>query len=648
MADSIFKKWDDKIDSLATADFKKGVLEAIHKLKEEIYDLKVDRYNHQQGRIIQDDNRIVLSAPEIIIGDVNLGGILNPKGGSKVIIRSNDVNLEGVGNAGQLNLRAPIIRQTGENPGVDGNEHVVSSLSQIVSQAGSITIQSDTPDKNGAFPTPSVVSGSGIRIKADHTLDISAVTSKENRTQIYDNELAKLEASKEFIDNEVNQLGKSFKTIRDALDKLLAQKEKIAKGERDIRSSYADLDELNDQIEHLSADLTQALYSYSNALSMQAENARLTTYFKGKKEEIAKVDKEKFAKISTNTSISIASEKISMSSIDEDGNIRTNPTAGISIEAQAMKVEGPLDQQGSLLKDNRLDINMRTVTVATTSTSNVERDNEDKLTKALYKAEGDFIVKSKNITLETVDYEVADKKLKEKGLTTDGKIKLRSKTVEVSTVNSSDVEVDEQGKLTKAKFKAEGDVIINSKTFALKATENELSGSETKETALSAGSKVAIRAEKIDFAATDTEGKATGSISANAKDIAVKSMDVEKENRTDNKLAEGGTMLLVSEKMTIGAKSKDVKSKSVLAQSEEITLQADKTVDIQQGEAKAEMKLAEGKATISADKAEITCETTIGANTEVKGTVKAPKGEFDNLKAKSSFNSPNISDGMGV
>ena len=140
MADSIFKKWDDKIDSLATADFKKGVLEAIHKLKEEIYDLKVDRYNHQQGRIIQDDNRIVLSAPEIIIGDVNLGGILNPKGGSKVIIRSNDVNLEGVGNAGQLNLRAPIIRQTGENPGVDGNEHVVSSLCQIVSQAGSITI----------------------------------------------------------------------------------------------------------------------------------------------------------------------------------------------------------------------------------------------------------------------------------------------------------------------------------------------------------------------------------------------------------------------------------------------------------------------------------------------------------------------------
>lgn len=648
MADSVFKRWEDKLESLANDDFKKGVLEAIHKLKEEIYDLKVDRYNQKQGHIIHDDNRIVLSAPEIIIGDVNLGGVLNSKGGSKVIIRSNNVNLEGVGDAGQLNMRAPIIRQTGENPGVDGNEHVVSSLSQIVSQAGNITIQSDMAEKNGAFPVPSLVGGGGIRIKSDHAVDISAVTSKENRTQVYDNELMKLESGKAYIDNEVKQLGKSFKSIRENLDKLLAEKEKIAKGERDIRTTYADLDELNDEIELLSTDLTLALYSYSNALSMQAENARLTTYFKRKKDEVAKIGKEQFAKDSTNTSVNISSEKINMCSVDDDGHIRTNPAAGISIEAQTVKVAGPLDEKGSLLKDNRLDINMRTVTVETTSTAGVERDENDQLTKAEYKAEGDFVVKSKNITLESVDYEVADKKYKEKGLTDDSNIKLRSKKIEVSTVNSSDVEVDEQGKLTKAKYKAEGDVIINSKTFALQATESELNGSENKETALAAGSSFAVRTEKIDLSATDTEGKATGSIAVNAKDIAVKSMDVEKEKRSDDKLAEGGTMLLVAEKMNIGAKSKEIKSKSIEALSEEIKLQADKLLDAQQGEAKAEVKLTDGKATVSADKAEITCETTIGADADVKGTVKAPKGEFDNLKAKSSFNSPNISDGMGV
>ena len=80
MAESVFKKWEEKIEGLQTDDFKKGVLSAIRKLKQEIYDLKVDHYNQQQGRVIHDDRRIILSAPEIIIGDVNLGGILNGNG----------------------------------------------------------------------------------------------------------------------------------------------------------------------------------------------------------------------------------------------------------------------------------------------------------------------------------------------------------------------------------------------------------------------------------------------------------------------------------------------------------------------------------------------------------------------------------------
>ena len=648
MADSVFKKWEDKLDSLANDDFKKGVLEAIHKLKEELYDLKVDRYNQQQGRVIHDDNRIVLSAPEIIIGDVNLGGILNSKSGSKVVIRSNDVSLEGAGDAGQLNMRAPIIRQTGEDPGVDGNEHVVSSISQIVSQAGNITIQSDKAEKNGAFPAPSIVAGCGIRIKSDHAVDISAVTSKENRTQVYDNELKKLETSKTYLDNEVKQTGKAFKQTRQDLDKLLEQKEKIAKGERDIRTTYADLDELNDRIEELSSDLTQALYSYSNALSMQAENARLTTYFKKKKDEVGRMDKEQFAKQSTNTSVTITSEKINMASADEDGNIRTNPGAGVNIDAQTMKVAGPRDQQGSLLKDNRIDINMRTVSVSTTSRAGVERDDEDKLTKAQYKAEGDVIINSKNITLETVDYEVADKKYKEKGLTADSNIKLRSKKIEVSTVNSSNIEVDENGKITKAQYKAEGDVIINSKTFALQATESELNGDQTQETALSKDSKFSVRTEKMDLSATDTEGKATGSVNINAKAISVKSMDVEKEKRTDSKLAEGSTMTLVSEKMYLGAKSKDVKSKLLQGVSEDVTLFADKTLEAQQGDGKAILQLADGNTALSGSKSQIYGETTINANTEVKGEIKVPKATIDNLEVKTSFKSPNISDGISV
>ena len=163
MADSVFKQWDDKIDSLVNDDFKKGVMTAIRQLKEEVYNMKVDNLNQSMGRV----KRIVLSAPEIIIGDVNLGGILNPEGYSKVTIRGYDVSLQGAGDMGQVDMRAPIISQVAENPGCDGNEHVIGDVSTVFTQACNITVQSDTVKPNGTFPAPDVITKGGIRLILD-------------------------------------------------------------------------------------------------------------------------------------------------------------------------------------------------------------------------------------------------------------------------------------------------------------------------------------------------------------------------------------------------------------------------------------------------------------------------------------------------
>ena len=157
-----------------------------------------------------------------------------------------------------------------------------------------------------------------------------------------------------------------------------------------------------------------------------------------------------------------------------------------------------------------------------------------------------------------------------------------------------------------------------------------------------------LRAEKTDISATDTEGKATGSVDINAKAVSVKSMDVEKEKRTDDKLAEGSTMLLVSEKMFVGAKSKDVKSKKFQAVSEEMGLFADKTLEAQQGEGKAVLQLDGGNAAVGGSKTQVFGDTTINAKAEVKGELKAPKVSADSVEAKSAFKSPNISDGMAA
>ena len=648
MADSVYKQFDERIDSLSGGDFKEGVLEAIRKLKDEVYNLKVENFNQSMGRVIRDDKRIVLSAPEIIIGDVNLGGILNPGCESKVVIRGTDVSLQGAGDVGRIGVQAPIIEQVAENPGIDGNEHVVGEVSKIVSQAASITIQSDQVQNGGAFPTVSNMTEAGIKLKSDRQVDIQALASRENRLLQIDKRLNALKASKTAIDDDLKKAKEEFKKQREEIEELLEKKSKLAKKEEDVRTDYHDMDVLNERIEELSMSLTEAIFRYSDLLSMSGENARLTKYFTSQKDELSKVSADDFKKNSTRTAINVISETVNLSSMDADGNVRTNPEAGINVLTNVMAVRGDHDDKGSLLESNKLLVNMRSVDITTAGSANKEADDKDVLTKAQYQNEGDVVIRSKNITLESVDYEIAEKKYKEKGLTADGKILLRSKTIEASTVNSKDVDVDEKGKLTKATYTSEGDIIINSKTVSVKAVDTQLDGGETKETTLTKDSSFSVRAEKNSFSATDTEGKATGSMSINAKAIDVKSMDVEKEKRTDSKLAEGGIIKTVAEKMYVGAFSKELKSKKMQAESEEIGLFADKTLESQQGEAKAMLHLADGKAAVSGSKTDLYGDTTINAKTEIKGELKVPKATVDNLEAKSSFQSPNISDGMGV
>ena len=648
MADSVYKSWDEKIDELTSGDFKEGVLKAIRQLKDEIYNLKVDNFNQSMGKLIRDDKRIVLSAPEIIIGDVNFGGVLNPDAHSSVIIKGNDVSMQGAGNLGKIDMRAPIIEQIAENPGIDGNEHIIGDVSSLISQAANITIQSDKVQKDGAFPAVNNITEGGIRINSDSQVDLTATKSLDSLKARIEEQIQTLKGSKEQIDAQVKAAQEEFKAQRKAIDELLEKKSKLGDGDDCIRTDYLDMDSLNDEIEDLSKALSESIYKYSNLLSIQGETQRLIKYFQTKKEEIAKTSDDQFKKDSTFSSVNIVSETVNLSAMDGDGNVRTNPEAGINILTNTMNIMGDHDEKGSLLEGNSLKVNMKNVDITTSGATNMEADDKDVLTKAQYQNEGDVIIRSKNITLESVDYEIAEKKYKEKGLTADGKILLRSKTIEASTVNAKDVDVDEKGKLTKATYTSEGDVIINSKTVSVKAVDTQLDGGETKETTLTKDSSFSVRAEKNSFSATDTEGKATGSMSINAKSIDVKAMDVEKEKRTDSKLAEGGVIKTVAEKMFVGAFSKDLKSKKLQAQSEEIGLFADNTLEAQQGEAKAVVQLSDGKTAVSGSETNLYGKTTINADTEIKCSLKVPKATVDNLEAKSSFNSPNISDGMGA
>ena len=168
-------------------DFQKCVekdLEEIHQQKAEVQQIKVDIFDKMgEGLFYRDDNRIVISAPEIVIGNVDKGGDL--QGYGRIIIKGEEISQEGVGEHGKIISRAPSIRQIAVNPGIDGQENVVCDTSEIVSQATDIVLHSS--DSKGAFSQAPLIAGKGgIRIHADNNLQLEAAVSAEGRKRVRD------------------------------------------------------------------------------------------------------------------------------------------------------------------------------------------------------------------------------------------------------------------------------------------------------------------------------------------------------------------------------------------------------------------------------------------------------------------------------
>ena len=149
MADTVFSNWLSALSQLQ-ASVSKDLAE-IRKQKAEIQQLKTDVFNRvSPGRYIRDDQRLVLSAPEIVIGNVDARGMMYSEGGS-ITIRGQRVGLEGVGENGIVDSRAATISQIAVDPGPDGIEAVVRNQSAVISQAKSITLQSNDAEKDGYF-----------------------------------------------------------------------------------------------------------------------------------------------------------------------------------------------------------------------------------------------------------------------------------------------------------------------------------------------------------------------------------------------------------------------------------------------------------------------------------------------------------------
>ena len=493
-------------------------------------------------------------------------------------------------------------------------------------------------DAKDAFSQAPLIAGKGgVRIHADNSLQLEAAVSAEGRKEAIENEVKGLTTQATDLKKQMESQKKQMEDFFKQMSKLLEAEENHNVSEFYLsRITLADIQELHDRMDALMPTLYQTTADFIHTVSLLAEVNRKKKALEAEKKDIKTGDD--FKKKTTGASMTITAETIGISTSDGDGNLHTNSEAGISINTPSMNVNMD-DGSGKLVEDGGFSVNAQNISL---TSFNPSKDGKE------IPAVGNVNIQSKTINVEAVDYQADDKGLREKELTKDGKITMTAKTVEVSTANPKDIERDDKGKLTKGEYTSEGDVIFRSKTFSVESLDYEVKDGKLETKTLTKDGKVSVRAEKTGILAADAEGKATGSISLNAKAVDVKSMDVDKEKLTDDKLAAGSSMTLVSEKMYVGAKSKDIKSKKLQAVSEEMGLFADNTFEAQQGDGKAVVQLDGGNANVGGSKTQVYGDTTINGKTEVKAELKAPKATIDNLEAKSSFKSSNISDGIAV
>ncbi len=466
---------------------KKDVAE-IRKQKSEVQRLKEEIYHTVSGvKYVRDEQCLILSAPKVIIGNVNRSGELMGAagGGGTVVIRGNQVNLEGVGTpemGGSIVSRAASIRNIAVDPGIDGMENVVCVNSEIVNQARAIALRSS--DATGSFVTEIGAGGVGIDIQSDTHVVVSATPSNKLQTATIDERVKGLENSSKDITKKSADAKKTVLKNLEDIQKLIQSQDKLNDTEEHLRTNQPELSALADKFLDLERMLYASLTDYVKLLSSEAELNRRAQDLKKTKEKLSKASAD-FEKKTTYSHISLRSEFMSMVSTDGDGNLRQNPEAGMYVQMPHIGVMAH-DKKGELMKDSTLNVNLQKVDI---STASAKIDNKGE--KGDIPALGDVVITSKNVTIQAIDKELKDKKRQEKALTKDGTLFIRAEKMKMEAT-------DTEGKAT-------GELVLNAKKIQVAAM--DVDKEKRTEKQLAAGSQMVLISEKMLAGSKDKKNK---------------------------------------------------------------------------------------------------------------------------------------------
>lgn len=556
--------WEERLNNFKQALDKE--LQEIQQCKAELAEIQKEVQESLSGiRYIREEGRLVLSAPEIVIGDVDPLGVLGPRY-SKVIIRGNEVKVEGTS---RILNRAPEIHSLAEHPGRDGQESTLPYHSEIVQVARNVLVNG-VSDAEVINPNRDMVSQPGVAITSRGSIDVNASVSCEYESQQLDQAIQSLKNQKCQTDKQIADIEKEVKAASMELDLLLKLPD-VNVSDTLVRVNYLDISELHEEYNQKVKRMCEKCMAYYSALATQADtNLRIAALEKQK--ETVEGRKANFEEQTTGSSIYLQSELIRLETRDGDNQTRTNPEAGFFVNSSHISLTSYMDDWKTI-------------------------------------EESYLYVGTQKATISTQNYNYSDPQKGEGEVVTEGEVNILSKTVRVQAVDA------------------------------------DLKEFEPTEKALTPESQLTVRMEQTQVQATDTGGKATGLIDMNAKNLRLKSMDVDKESGEDSALAQGSQLQLLSESMFIG--STEEKQQTLLAQvaADRLKLFAKTENEWQLDEDKGLLRLKGGTATFSSKGLEFWGKTTFNDQAQFT-VVQVGDVKVDNIDVSKSSKTPHTSDGM--
>ena len=556
--------WEERLNNFKQALDKE--LQEIQQCKAELAEIQKEVQESLSGiRYIREEGRLVLSAPEIVIGDVDPLGVLGPRY-SKVIIRGNEVKVEGTS---RILNRAPEIHSLAEHPGRDGQESTLPYHSEIVQVARNVLVNG-VSDAEVINPNRDMVSQPGVAITSRGSIDVNASVSCEYESQQLDQAIQSLKNQKCQTDKQIADIEKEVKAASMELDLLLKLPD-VNVSDTLVRVNYLDISELHEEYNQKVKRMCEKCMAYYSALATQADtNLRIAALEKQK--ETVKGRKANFEEQTTGSSIYLQSERIRLDTRDGDYHTRTNPEAGFFVNSSHISLTSYMDDWKTI-------------------------------------EESYLYVGTQKATISTQNYNYSDPQKGEGEVVTEGEVNILSKTVRVQAVDA------------------------------------DLKEFEPTEKALTPESQLTVRMEQTQVQATDTEGKATGLIDMNAKNLRLKSMDVDKESGEEKELSQGSQLQLLAESMFIG--STEEKQQTLLAQvaADRLKLFAKTENEWQLDEDKGLLRLKGGTATFSSKGLEFWGKTTFNDQAQFT-VVQVGDVKVDNIDVSKSSKTPHTSDGV--